>query len=101
MQEAVDVLCAAAESTLPKYPAPGTVRVRIAVVVSDQEYVGCCSCGDSYEDRDAMKDAYGKTVEGEIVAAAFIEADIPKLSTVQGRIVEARKVKNGRAEVKP
>lgn len=76
----------------PKVPdaAPDSVRVRIAVAVSEDGWVGCSPCGEAYEHSEAMKAAVSDTAESDLVAQAFIEADLPRIPTVQAHAVEAK-----------
>jgi hypothetical protein len=66
-----------------------SIRVRIAVAVSADGWVGCHPCGEAYDSSEAMRSAVVDTAESDLVAQAFIEADIPRTPTVQARTMEA------------
>jgi hypothetical protein len=70
---------------------PDTVRVRIAAIVDRHGYTGACGCDLRCGDGSAMEEAYERTKGGpeDFIAQAFIEADIPRIPTVQGRTVES------------
>ncbi len=74
------------EELIPKPDGPDIVRVRIAVAVSGPEWPYSCCVSKAMTDEEAMTQVEIEC-DGTPIARAFIEADVPRLATVQGRVV--------------
>ena len=72
---------------------PETVRVKIAVAVDAEGKVGSCATDANVDEDEAvsiMREGYDGFNGYAIRAFGFIEADIPRLPVVQGRILETK-----------
>jgi hypothetical protein len=88
-------VAAEAKRILCPDPPEDCVRVRIAVAVSHPDMnkrtkIGVCAIDYSTNDRGAMHLAKGQSETTNHAALGFAEIDLPKIPTVQGRIVEPK-----------
>jgi hypothetical protein len=63
--------------SVPEVP-PNAIKVRIAVSVDADDFVGSCACGEAYDDNEAVSCADKECANGApIIARAFVTAYIP------------------------
>ena len=74
----------------PVDPPSNTIRVRIAVAVGDDEGDAVLLAPEDEEEDGRIIQELIENFAGPVFATAFIEADIPRISTVQGRVAEEK-----------